>query len=347
MLYVTTRSTAETYTASRPLSDSRAPDGGFFVPMKMPRFDRAEIKALASKSFSQNVAEILNMLFQTQLDSWAVDFGIGRHPVRLVPVSGRAILAETWHNPSWRFERLVKSVEKTIRQSDQINRIPSDWLVIASRIAVLFGIFGELMSRGEAGPDNPMDIAVPVGNFSGPMAAWYARNWGLPIGNILCCCNGNHGCWNFIHKGEIRCDAAVAETATPACDKAVPEDLERLISAALGHRENGRFLYTCTEGGLYYLEESQHQRLREGLYASVVGGQRLEWAVLNLYKTDGYLSDPYTALAYSGLMDYRAGTGETRKALILSEESPVFSLPYLSKCMGLSIEELKKRLDKS
>ena len=346
MLYITTRSREEAYTATKALAESAAPDGGFFVPMKMPCFDRKQIKALGEKSFSQNVAEILNLLFQTQLDSWAVEFGIGRHPVRLVTVSGRAILAEIWHNPSWNFERLARSVEKTIRQSDQISPVPSDWLMISSRIAVLFGIFGELMARGEVSPDSPMDIAVHVGNFSGPMAAWYAREWGLPIGNILCCCNENPGCWKFIHKGELRCDAPTVETTTPACDKAVPEDLERLISGTLGYGENRRFLYHCTEGGLYYLEEHQHQRLREGLYASVVGRQRLEWAILNLYKTDGYISDPYTALAYSGLMDYRAGTGETRKALILSEESPLYSLPYLGKCMGLSPEELKKRLDK-
>ena len=345
MLYVTTRSAEEAYTASKPLSDCRAPDGGFFVPIKMPRFDRAQVKALADKNFSQNVAEILNLLFQTRLDSWAVEFGIGRHPVRLVPVSGRALLAETWHNPSWRFERLAKSVEKTIRQSDQISAVPSDWLMIASRIAVLFGVFGELMNRGEVSLDAPLDVALPVGNFSGPMAAWYARSWGLPIGNILCCCNENPGCWNFIHKGEIRCDAPVLETTTPDCDKAVPEDLERLVSAALGYCETKRFLYSCAEGGLYYLEDHQHQRLREGLYASVVGQQRLEWAVLNLYKTDGYISDPYTALCYSGLMDYRARTGQTRSALILSEESPLYSLRYLVKAMGLRPEELKNRLD--
>lgn len=347
MLYVTTRSVEEAYTASKPLAESRGPDGGFFVPIKSPFFDRREIRALGEKSFSQNVADILNLLFQTQLDSWAVEFGIGRHPVRLVSVSGRAIIAETWHNPSWRFERLARSVEKTIRQSDQISPVPSDWLMIASRIAVLFGIFGELMGRGEVSADAPMDIAVPVGNFAAPMAAWYARSWGLPIGNILCCCNENPGCWNFIHKGEIRCDAPVQDTTTPDCDRAVPEDLERLISAVLGYRETRRFLYSVTEGGLYNLEEHQHQRLREGLYASVVGRQRLEWAILNLYKTDGLISDPYTALAYSGLMDYRAGTGETRKALILSEESPLHSLVYLARCMGLALEELKKRLDKS
>lgn len=345
MLYVTTRSREESYTASRTLSEDRAPDGGYFVPMKMPFFDRSQIKALGTKSFSQNVAEILNLLFQTQLDSWAVDFGIGRHPVRLVPVSGRAVIAETWHNPSWHFDRLAKSVEKMIRQSDQVSPVPTDWLKIGSRIAVLFGIFGELMGKGEAGVDNSLDVVVPVGDFSGPMAAWYAKSWGLPIGNVLCCCNENAGCWNFIHKGEIRCDAPVVETTTPICDHTVPEGLERLISQTLGYRENERFIYTCCEGGLYYLEPTQLQRMQDGLHASVVGRQRLEWAILNLYRTDGFLSDPYTALCYSGLMDYRARTGQTRPALILSEESPLYSLRYLAKAMGLRPEELKNRLD--
>lgn len=345
MLYVTTRSREESYTASKTLAHDRAPDGGFFVPMQMPRFDRREIKALGKKSFSQNVAEILNLLFQTQLDSWSVDFGIGRYPVRLVTVSGRAVIAETWHNPSWNFERLAKSVEKMIRQSDQISPDPTDWLMIGSRIAVLFGIFGELMAKGECGIDSPLDVVVPVGDFSGPMAAWYARAWGLPIGNILCCCNENAGCWNLIHKGEIRCDAPVVETTTPKCDHAVPEGLERLIGQTLGFRENERFQYAVCEGILYYMEPAQMQKMQEGLHASVVGRQRLEWAILNLYRTDDYISDPYTALCYSGLMDYRARTGQTRSALILSEESPLHSFWYLAKAMGLRPEELKNRLD--
>ena len=345
MLYVTTRSREETFTASIPLSENRAPDGGFFVPIQMPRFDRREIKAMGEKSFSQNVAEILNLLFQTQLDSWAVDFGIGRHPVRLVNVSGRAVIAETWHNPSWNFQRLAKSVEKMIRQSDQISSVPTDWLMIGSRIAVLFGIFGDMMRKGEAGIDNPLDVVVLVGDFSAPMAAWYARGMGLPVGNVLCCCNENDGCWNFLHKGEIRCDAPVVQTTTPNCDHAVPEGLERLISHTLGYREIDRFQYAVCEGISYYLEPDQLQKMQEGLQASVVGRQRLEWAILNLYRTNGYVSDPYAALCYSGLMDYRARTGQTQPAVILSEESPLYSLPYLAKSMGIRTDELKKRLD--
>ena len=65
----------------------------------------------------------------------------------------------------------------------------------------------------------------------------------------------------------------------------------------------------------------------------------------NLYKTTGFIADPYTALAHSGLIDYRAATGESRQALILSEESPVFSLQFVADSMGISPVLLKELLD--
>lgn len=347
MLYVTTRIGDDAYTANWALSENRGPGGGFYLPLRMPKFSRAEIEALGEKSFAENVADIVNLLFNTQLDGWAVEFGIGRYPVKLVSISGRAAIAETWHNPVWRFERLARGIEKAVRQSDQISPAPTDWLMIASRIAVLFGIFGELMQGGAVSMDAPVDVAVAVGNFSAPMAAWYARDWGLPIGNIVVCCNENGSVWNLLHKGEIRTDAVAARTATPDCDFTVPTDMERLIFSTLGKAQTERFCETCRKGGTFYLEPHQMQTLRKGMYVTVMSQQRLESAIPNLYKTDGYIADPYTALAYSGLMDYRSRTGEFRNALILSDESPAFSLNLLSKCMGISSKELKNRIDKA
>lgn len=347
MLYVTTRINDDAYTANRALSENRGPGGGFFLPMRMPRLEEAQIRALADKPFAQNMADILNQLFNTQLDMWALEFGIGRYPVKLVNLSGRATVAETWHNPAWRFERLAKGVEKAIRQSDQVSEKPADWLVIASRIAVLFGVFGELMHAGAVSPDAPMDVAVPVGNFSAPMAAWYAREWGLPIGTIVVCCNENGAVWNLLHKGEIRTDAVAVKTETPECDYTVPADLERLIFSTLGRTETERFCETCRRGGTYYLEPAQLEALRKGVYVSVVSRQRMEPVIPNLYKTDGYIPDPYTALAYSGLSDYRSRTGEGRSALILSDESPAYSFGMIARCMGMSPAELKKRLNKT
>ena len=51
MLYLTTRTIHDTYTAARTLPEDRCPDGGFFVPMTFPQFRKNEIKKLGEKEF--------------------------------------------------------------------------------------------------------------------------------------------------------------------------------------------------------------------------------------------------------------------------------------------------------
>ena len=347
MLYLTTRTLYDTYTAARTLSEDRGPDGGFFVPVNLHRLDRQQVKALAEKSFSQNVADIVNLFFSTQLDSWAIEFSIGRYPVKLISVSSRETVAETWHNPVWKFERLAKGIEKAIRQSDNVREIPSDWLMIASRIAVLFGIFGELLKQGKVSPSEPIDVAAACGDFSGPMAVWYAKQMGLPISTVLCCCDDNNSPWRLLHKGEIRTDVPALETPTPLCDRAVPVGLERLLFAKLGIKASVTFAEACKEGSSFYLEPEQLTKLRDGLYVPVTGKERLESAIRSLYRSSGYAADVYTALCYSGILDYRSVTGESRHILILSEESPVYSAAYLSDCLEITPKKLMELLDQA
>lgn len=346
MLYVTTRLDQDAYTAHRALTESRAPDGGFYTPMQLPVFSQAEIARLGEKTFSRNVADIVNLFFGSELDSWAVEFAIGRYPVKLAPVSPRATIAETWHNPLWRFERLARGIEKAICQSDQISAAPSDWLMIASRIAVLFGIFGELIRDGTIDPGVSVDVAVPSGNLSACVAACCARTMGLPISTVVVCCNENSAPWWLLHKGELRTDVQTIKTATPACDYAVPEGLERLIHSALGEAEVMKFLTIGENRGNYYLEPWQTEQLRKGIYVSVVSENRMESMISTLYRTSGYVADPCTALVYGGLIDYRSRTGEGRYALILSEESPAFSLNLVAKGLGTTPAELKKHIDR-
>ena len=344
MLYVTTRVQSDAFTANRVLTEDRGPMGGFFLPMQMPKFDEKQIRALAEKSFAANVAEIINLLFGTELDSWTVEFAIGRYPVKLVPISGRATVAETWHNPAWRFERLARGIEKAILQSDNVEQ--TDWMVIAARIAVLFGIFGEMIRECSLDPDSPIDLALTSGNFSGVMAAVYAREWGLPIENIVVCSNENPAAWNLLHKGELRTEGVPVKTATPECDHVVPTDLERLIFHNLGAYETQRFVEVCSRGANYYLERYQIDQLRKGIQVSVASNSRMESSISNLHLTSDYIADPYTALCYSGLIDVRSRTGVVRPALIMSDESPVHCVGLIARCLGMNPADLKRRIDK-
>ncbi len=345
MLYVTTRVKQDTFPAMHTLNEPRGPEGGFFAPMRLPQLHRAEIIALGERSFSQNAAQVINLLFGTKLDGWAIEFAIGRYPVKLLSAPSRMVIAESWHNPAWHFERLARGIEKAIRQSDQISTVPTDWLLTASRIAVLFGVFGELIRANTASPDAPIDVAVPTGDFGAPMAAWYARKMGLPIHNILSCCNENALSWQLIHKGELHASAAPVATKTPLCDHAVPAGLELLVFETLGFEETLCFTETVRKNGNYYLEPHQLQALRAGLYATVVSENQLRSAVASLWSSMQYLADPYTALCVSGVGAYRSKSGESRTALILSEESPAHHLSLLADCLGTTAAELKKTID--
>lgn len=342
MLYVTTRSNRDPVTAHRALTENRGEDGGLYLPMRMPEFTPAELAALKEKTFGQAAADVLNKLFGTRLDGWDVDFTIGRYPVRMVSMSHRIIIAETWHNPDWEFFRMVRNLVSQI-SGEQAVEI-GDWAVIAVRIAALFGIFAELLRDGTVSMRAPIDIAVPSGDFSAPIAAWYARSWGLPIANIVVCCNENSAPWDLIYKGELKTGAVAVPTATPDCDQVVPRDLERFVHACGGYDEVQRYLEVCRQGGTYYPLEWIVQKIREGMAASVIGGRRMESAIPNVYKTNSQILGPYTALAYSGLLDYRARTGESRQALVLSERSPICDGETVAAAMGIPVKELDRLL---
>ena len=341
MLYATTRNAAETYTAQRALRENRGPDGGLFVPFRGPSFTGDDIAALADKSFSENVAQILNLLFGTGLTEADVSFCIGRRCVRVKKLGNRVLLGETWHNPEGRFSRMAQELTALLRGDGGMSAV-SDWAEIGIRIAILFGIFGELMAQGQAGAEKIVDISVVTGNFSAPMSAWFARQWGLPIGNIVCCCNDSAVLWDFFCHGQLRTDGVAAVTNTPEADSAVPEGLERLIYAVTGTAETSRYLNALRRGGSYYLDEGTLRRLNSGLYAAVTSQRRVRDTIPNVFATHSCVLSPYAALAYAGLQDYRARTGESRMALVLSEKSPGRDLDTVAGAFGTTADGLKQ-----
>lgn len=340
MLYVTTRNNRDAFTAQRALRENRAPDSGFYLPMRTPRFSPEAIASLESKSFGQNVADVLNLLFNTTLTSWDIDFCIGRYPVRFTALQHRILMAETWHNPQWTYDRVVNNLVSHL--CDEMTS-PGNWATIAVRIAVLFGIYGELKRLGI----ETADISLVSGDFSGPISAWYARQWGLPVGNIICCCNENNSLWDLICHGQLRTDALSIPTAIPEADIVIPENLERLIYEAGGTLEVQRYLESCHLGRTYCPNDGVLSKLRSGMYVSVVSSSRLESTIPGVYRTNQYLMSPASALAYAGLLDYRAKTGETRHAIVLSDQSPRCHTESIADFMNMNHEQLQQLIRNS
>ncbi len=314
MLYVTTRESKDVFTAHRALCENRSPDGGFYRPFRDPSFSLEEMEGLLELPFWNCVTEILNCLFNTKLTAWELEFAAGKCPLSVKSLGYRVVGVEFRQNSSGSYENLVKSILTLLLGQETAN--PGNWCRIAIRIALLFGTIGELRRTGV---EQTVDITVVSGDFSRPISAWYAKKWGLPIGNILCCCNENNGLWELFRHGQMRTDGVSVPTAVPEADVALPENLERLIFECGGGEAVGSYLEACRKGKSYCCTEAMLTKLRQGMAVSVVSSQRVRDTISGVYRTRGCMLSPGGALAYAGLMDHRAQTGQTGTSIVWTE----------------------------
>jgi threonine synthase len=287
------------------------------------------------------VAKVLNTLFQTDITGWDVDFCVGRNPVRLDKLSQKILLGECWHTPGGTFREMTHALAGLFTPEQKEGPFGC-WMEIALRIAVLFGIYGELSRNGMASADHPFDVSVVSGDFSAPISAWYARKWGLPVGNIVCCCNENGNLWNLVSHGQLRTDGVAVCTDTTEADVVVPEQLERLVSAVCGEDVVEHYLNCVRTGSTWYLDEPYLSAFRQGLYVTVVGSHRMHDTIVSFFGTNRAVLSPYGALACAGLQDYRSRTGESRWGLVLSERSPRCDAEVVAKALGILPERLRK-----
>ncbi len=332
MLYLSTRNKNDSYTAYRALHEEHAPDGGMFVPLQMPVYTTEELEKLKDASFGQIAALILNTFFPARLDGWDIDFSVGRHPLRLNQMSRQLLIAEAWHNLESRYACLEKMIYRKLCGGEACGN-PPQWAQIAIRIAVLFGLYGQAAAAGIT----ELDIAVAVGDFSAPMAAWYARKMGLPIRTIICSCEDNGAAWDLIHRGEMNNSGASRSD--------FPHAIECLIYSTLGQEEALRFAAATQQGSTYQLDGEQRQALGSGMFAAVIGSTRLPAVINSIFRTNDYITDNRTALCFGGLQDYRARFGESRHTLIIAENDPALAAEDLAAVLGILAETIKNRVN--
>lgn len=343
MLYLSTRNSTETYTSARVLTQGRAPDGGLFVPFYTGPFPREDMEKLGQMPFNDIVARMLNIQFQTHLTGHDVRLCVGKTPVRLNQLSNRILAGECWHNLEGSYTCLVHNLIRHI--CPDASTVSGSWAEVGVGACVLFGIFGELMGRGLVSFDKKADVSLVSGDFAMAMSCWYARSWGLPIENIVCCCNENNGLWNLFAHGSMRTDLISIPTLIPEADVAVPESLERLIHGCGGVEEVLSYVEKLRQGATYYPTDAVLDKLVSGIFVSVVSSRRMLDTIPNAYATHNYILSPYSALAYAGLMDFRAKKGGSRMGIVLCDRSPLLEAETVCRALNMTAEELKQNLE--
>ena len=183
--------------------------------------------------------------------------------------------------------------------------------------------YATLMAQGKLSFGEPMNVVVPTGNFGNILAAYYAKQLGVPIGKLICASNENKVLYDFFQTGIYDKKRKFILTNSPSMDILVSSNLERLIYTCVGEdaKVNADFMQQLRNQGSYQLSKEMQETLHDfvGGYATE---EETKKTIHAIYEATGYVIDTHTAVAASVFEKYKAETNDNTLTVIASTASP-------------------------
>lgn len=183
--------------------------------------------------------------------------------------------------------------------------------------------YAQLVKAGDVEVGDRINITVPTGNFGNILAAFYAKQLGLPIGKLICASNENKVLTDFFQTGTYDKNRPFKVTSSPSMDILVSSNLERLLFHLLGNssEKTADLMRSLSEKGSYDLIDVD-QDLLDLFFADFATEQETEVEIKRVYDSSSYIEDPHTAVASAVHQKYLSATGDQTKTVIASTASP-------------------------
>ena len=181
----------------------------------------------------------------------------------------------------------------------------------------------KLLANEEISEGEKINVVVPTGNFGNILAAFYAKNMGLPIGKLVCASNENKVLYDFFSTGVYDRNREFKLTSSPSMDILISSNLERLIyRIAGGSAEANRSLMSqLKENGHYEITDSMKAQL-DDFYGNYASEKETADTIKAIYEDTGYVIDTHTAVAAAVYKKYTDNSGDKTKTVIASTASP-------------------------
>ena len=183
--------------------------------------------------------------------------------------------------------------------------------------------YAQLLAEGKIGDGEAINVVVPTGNFGNILAAFYAKNMGLPIAKLICASNDNKVLYDFFSTGTYDRNREFMLTTSPSMDILISSNLERLIYRIAGNdaEKNAALMAALNGTGKYEITEDMKKELQD-FYGNYASEAETAETIKDLYEDCGYVIDTHTAVAASVYDKYVKETGDKTKTVIASTASP-------------------------
>ena len=219
-------------------------------------------------------------------------------------------------------KELAKELDQAGYQFSSANSINIGRLV--PQIAYYVYAYAKLYKKGEIAKDEKINVVVPTGNFGNILAAFYAKNMGIPIAKLICASNENKVLFDFFRTGTYDKNREFMLTSSPSMDILISSNLERLIYRIAGNdaAKNKELMAALTSDGAYAITEEMKEQLAD-FYGNYTSEAETAKVIRDLYDKTGYVIDTHTAVAAGVYKKYKEETKDTEtKTVIASTASP-------------------------
>ena len=239
----------------------------------------------------------------------------------VVAIRGNFDDAQTGVKEIFGDKELAKRMKEQGYQFSSANSINIGRLV--PQVVYYVYAYATLVAQNKLSCGQPMNVVVPTGNFGNILAAYYAKQLGVPIQKLICASNENKVLYDFFQTGTYDKKREFILTNSPSMDILVSSNLERLIYTCVGEDAtiNADLMKQLREQGSYQITKEMKDKLHDfvGGYATE---EETKKTIHDVYEATGYVIDTHTAVAASVFETYKKETNDETLTVIASTASP-------------------------
>ena len=183
--------------------------------------------------------------------------------------------------------------------------------------------YAKLLQNEEIAEDEEINVVVPTGNFGNILAAYYAKNMGIPIAKLICASTENKVLYDFFQTGTYDRNREFVLTTSPSMDILISSNLERLIYKISGEdaRKDTDLMTELKTKGSYAITGEMKANLAD-FAAGYATEEQVAKTIHDIYEDTGYVMDTHTAVAATVYKAYKEDSKDDRKTVIASTASP-------------------------
>ena len=241
--------------------------------------------------------------------------------VDVVAIHGNFDNAQSGVKQMFEDQELAKELAEKGYQFSSANSINIGRLV--PQVAYYVYAYTKLLANGEIEDGEKINVVVPTGNFGNILAAYYAKNLGVPIAKLICASNDNKVLYDFFQTGTYDKNREFVLTTSPSMDILISSNLERLIYLICGEdsEKTKALMEELKTTGKYTITPEMKEKLAD-FAAGYSTEEQTADSIRKTYEKTGYVMDTHTAVASHVSDQYREQSKDTTKCVIASTASP-------------------------